>query len=303
MTLTTWIDMIHGAMAENGIDTVFRIPNVTWTKETDIIKEWGTSQKVDIDDWEKQLIISGVIQRDGSPVPPCTYDVQNLSWSGKFFLRSISVKLYADVTEEVGVIPSGPKVFRAIINKKQQLNSVNIRQLTNKLLKLNLVHEPAKNVEQFNKKVHSIASKLDKAQHGVDDLSALVAGLYIEALVEAFRLETLTLYNKVTDDHTSMTWKEIQTKLLVKYRQLHGVDKWTPTQATKSLSVDVKALQKKMNKLSQASFNNNNNNNSNRKDDIRCHDCGKPGVKVGHKGCTQPGKQLHKPKKNKKKRW
>jgi hypothetical protein len=30
--------------------------------------------------------------------------------------------------------------------------------------------------------------------------------------------------------------------------------------------------------------------------EIKCFDCGKPGVKMGHEGCTQSGKKLHIPK-------
>lgn len=53
MTLTTWINIIHGSMAENVKTLFLGFQMLLGQKKQDIIKEWGTSQKVDIDDLGK----------------------------------------------------------------------------------------------------------------------------------------------------------------------------------------------------------------------------------------------------------
>ena len=49
----------------------------------------------------------------------CPYDQQNLLWSGKALLRSVSLRLWETIERDVGVSASGPVVFESIVSIMQ----------------------------------------------------------------------------------------------------------------------------------------------------------------------------------------
>ena len=172
--LTVWIKMIARNMEILGMDTVFKVPNLSLMQETDLLKDWTSIAVVDVDEWITMLK-TGV----GSK-PRCPYDKQNLEWSGSYILNSLTKKLHSDVTQTTGQYPYGPEVLREVINIKQQLDSTAIRVIEQELQKLCLDCEPAENVAKFTKKVKAHATKLENFKDSagnpcVTDIAQMVA--------------------------------------------------------------------------------------------------------------------------------
>jgi len=106
--------MIKEAMISLGMDTVFRVLTQKGhvLSETFILEEWTKIESLDIDTWEDILLNGGLEDEDGEEIKPCFYDRQNLTWSGKFILASISNQLFQMVIsnlEDTAIL--GPKAF------------------------------------------------------------------------------------------------------------------------------------------------------------------------------------------------
>jgi hypothetical protein len=69
---------------------------------------------------------AGVPKIDGTISPPCDYDLDNLKWSGKAILNSMSLPLWEIVERDLGVDASGPEAFAAVVYKLQQVSSAAI---------------------------------------------------------------------------------------------------------------------------------------------------------------------------------
>ena len=131
----------------------------------------------------------------------CKYDTQNLQWSGKYLLNSVSKKLKNILVMDLGPTPDGPLVFCRIVNKIQQMSANAMRNLEAQLKKLKLSSEPGENIETFSIKVMDIADRLDQGvTYKPPDLSILVAEKFIHSSVEAFRIPALNFYDTLTQD-------------------------------------------------------------------------------------------------------
>ena len=295
--LTSWISMIHKDMMRMGMDTVFKVLDEDGTTEHDILQQWSTVSHVDIEAWEHRLRNSGV----GISTLPCQYDEQNLDWSGQYLLNSISPKLYQDITSIITHNASGPCVLQEIINIKQIMDASGIRTLERQLQTLKLVNQPAENVLEFSKKVQAIALKLsnctdDKGAPFTRDLSAMVAKCYTSSTVEIFRNQAQQIHLRVNRDPRSMSWDAIIRERLQLYCTLKGQQgEWHPAGATKPQSEQINVLKKTINQLTSRIDNFQSQRGPSNKN-LKCYDCGKPGVKLGHNGCTQKGKRMHLPK-------
>ena len=303
--LNTWISMIKEAMISLGMDTVFRVLTVENSRQNEvfILEEWTRVESIDIEQWEKVLLAEGLTNETGEAIKPCFYDKQNLTWSGKFILASISNQLFTMVISNLGdTAPSGPRTFKEIINITQQLDAMGVRELVDKLTRLRIEKEPAENVETFNQKLRPLATTIANC-NGASDLDVLVAKTYINTSVDAFKIEALQNFNDLNQRCKSHRWDQTLQKHVYTYRRLVALKEWPPALGKQSnmqlLQNKVNALQTKVengNNNSKTSQNNSNSGNSD-ENSVHCYDCGKKNVKKGHEGCTQPGRSLHIPKK------
>ena len=310
--LTAWIESLQYHMRNLGMDTVFKVITdlETAESETDVLVHWSRILSLDIKGWIQALTVQGVPSKD-SPLrsPVCPYDLQNLEWSGNFIMNSISQKLRTDVATMVGKYPHGPVALREIINIKQQLDAAGVRTLEDQLKGFCISKEPAENVINYITKIKPVYLKLANCvdKHGsphTRDLSTLIAKGFIKCSVETFRLRAMHFYNICNEDPTRLSWDEITSPLLLLYRSLSGqVGGWPPAEAKKRVTEQlyVNELQQTINQLT-SKISDLNKTKSGTDNKVICYDCGKPGVKIGHDGCTQPGRRLHAPKKDKDKK-
>ena len=136
--LTKWINEVKIHIEDYGMDTVFRVASLPSNAERYIIDEWGLCKyRPWIDEWVNQLQ-TGVVQANGTRAPVCPFDQQNLQWSGKFLLNSISKNFRNLITPDLGSQPPGPIVFYKIINKVQMMSAEAMRRLEGDLKQLQL---------------------------------------------------------------------------------------------------------------------------------------------------------------------
>jgi hypothetical protein len=79
-------------MEERGMDTVFYVLDPVTNSETYLLSKWGSASPTKIETWVAALW-SGVLKSDGTCHPVCDYDFDNLKWSGKAILSSITLAL------------------------------------------------------------------------------------------------------------------------------------------------------------------------------------------------------------------
>ena len=88
-----WLKQVHQAHVDYGMDTIYLMPNEDWSEETNIFFDHSmTIEKVR--PWLNQLL-KGVVDKSTDPPvtkPVCSYDIQNLRFSAKFLLASITAK-------------------------------------------------------------------------------------------------------------------------------------------------------------------------------------------------------------------
>ena len=129
--------------------TVFRVWNPSTNVEVYLLEEWG-KDRLEVLLPQVEELKSGVDGRD-----VCHYDLDNLRWSGKSLLRSITQEVWKSIEKELPTNskPSGPEVFSLIISHVQQFNSPSVRQLISKLDKMTLKYEPGQYVLLFGDKI------------------------------------------------------------------------------------------------------------------------------------------------------
>jgi hypothetical protein len=136
ITLTSWVNSIRSYMETHGLDTVFCMYDSVKDSEVYLLVDWGSADSIQVVIWESQLL-SGV-----GGLPPCKYDMDNLKWSGKAIMNSISLDLWETIEKEVGVGASGPMTYAAVICKIQHVTSSAICSLVEKLRNMHLLQEP-----------------------------------------------------------------------------------------------------------------------------------------------------------------
>jgi hypothetical protein len=122
ITLTSWVNSTRSYMEERGMDTVFHVYDWSTDSEVYLLTDWGSASPVKIEAWVATLR-AGVPKADGTTRAPCNYDLDNLKWSGKAILNSVSLPLWETIEKDLGVDASGPEVFAAVVYKLQQVSS------------------------------------------------------------------------------------------------------------------------------------------------------------------------------------
>jgi hypothetical protein len=95
-------------MKERGLDTIFYVYDGQTDTETYLLTNWGSASPARIEAWVATLR-AGIPKSDGTILPPCDYDLDNLKWSGKAILNSVLLRLWETVKKDLGVDASGPE--------------------------------------------------------------------------------------------------------------------------------------------------------------------------------------------------
>ena len=176
ISLTSWIQLVRIHMEDHGMDSVFRRID-SRGKEVYMLQEWGETEKQEVVEHVKQL------KKGTYNEPPCSFDIDNLRWSGKAIVASIGQDMWRTVEKEIltddGV--SGPHAFQIIIGHLQQTNSSSVRQLVTKLEKMVLKDESGQNVITFGDKVMEVARRIEGTGMAPRDLSAICASRFLQS--------------------------------------------------------------------------------------------------------------------------
>jgi hypothetical protein len=103
-------------MKECGLDTIFHIFDAPMNSEIYLLTDWGSVNATTMSAWVGTLR-SSVPNPDGTLLPMCNYDLDNLKRSGKAILNSITLALWEIVEKDLRVNTTGPKAFVSIISK------------------------------------------------------------------------------------------------------------------------------------------------------------------------------------------
>jgi hypothetical protein len=202
ITLTSWVNSTRSYMEERGLDTVFYVYDGQTDTETYLLTDWGSVSPAKIKDWVATLRV-GVPRMDGTVSPVCDYDLDNLKWSGKAVLNSVSLSLWETVEKDLGVDASGPEAFAAVVYKLQQVSSAAVRHLVDELNGLSLLKEPGQDVEIFGGRVVELCRRITGTGSAPADLVVLAAGTFLDCDVLPFKLKAIKIHDEV-DETKSM---------------------------------------------------------------------------------------------------
>jgi hypothetical protein len=285
ISFTTWVSTTRAYIEQCGMDTVFRVYDPIKKTESYLLEDWGATSESKIFTWVTALK-SGILNADGTSVPVCTFDEDNLAWSGSAILASIKIELWEAIEKDLGYDASGPEVFNAIVRKQQQVNSSSVRALVVTLSKMRLNDEPGQDVESFGNKVIEMSRRIEGTGSAPSDLSVLVATTFLNSEVLTFQLKASALHDKTDDDPSSVTPDEIVRVLKQKYRSLLSQGLWTPADGKqKDLEAEVAGLKAALYKLVQTGKQGKNEGNGNNEgrpgrdlSKVTCYNC----QKLGH---------------------
>ncbi|CAB9530776.1 hypothetical protein SEMRO_3037_G342590.1 [Seminavis robusta] len=127
-----------------GMESVFRIIQTDGTQLDMLLQPGMVSSDIERT-WHKDLTVNGVIKVDdqGCPVmvngavdrfAQCSYDAQNLHWSGEAVLNSCSPTLMQDLKQVIPKLANrtGPHVLFTILKKIYRPSSSKIKSVVNK---------------------------------------------------------------------------------------------------------------------------------------------------------------------------
>ena len=272
ISLTSWVNSVRVYMEDRGLDTVFRIEDAISGKEVYLLDQWGLANQDLVETWVESLK-TGVTKKDGTINTPCTFDLENLEWSGKAILKSITLPLWESIERDQGVETTGPEAFTAIINKQQQVNASSVRSLIDKLGKLKLIEEPGQDVNAFGDKVTDLCRRIVGTGSPPADLTSIVAARFLGADVLSFNMKAITMHDLADENRDAITWEAIILKLKNKYILLESQGLWTPKRTKQENSVnEFAAMTAAINSLTTKV-----STMSSGESGIICHHCQKPG--------------------------
>ena len=160
--LQLWVTALNQDIINNGMDSVIRIPNATWTAETNVITSYGSATPLIIDPWLNQLK-TGVRLPNGTVQPVCPYDSANLRHLGLKILNSLTLDFKTDIAQAVGIDADGLTIWKAIIQRRVLISPLRQRKLIHELEVLRLQHQEGENIEQFNLKIRDLVMQICNA--------------------------------------------------------------------------------------------------------------------------------------------
>jgi hypothetical protein len=274
ITLTSWVNSTRSYMEERGLDTVFYVYDAQTDSEIYLLTDWGSASPAKIETWVSTLR-AGVPKTDGTLSPPCDYDLDNLKWSGKAILNSISLPLWETVEKDLGVDASGPEAFAAVVYKLQQVSSAAVRTLVDELKALSLLKEPGQDVEIFGGRVVELCRRISGTGSAPADLVVLAAATFLECDVLSFKLKAIKIHDDVDEDSRAMTWDSVVRTLKTKYQSLKGQGLWTPQATSKKKDDELSGLHAAILKLSAKVASGSSEQGG--AEGVRCYGCGELG--------------------------
>ena len=88
--LTSWVNSVRVYMEDQGLDSVFKIEDAISGKEVYLLDQWGLANQDLVETWVES-IKTEVTKKDGTINALCTFDLENLEWSGKAILKKITL--------------------------------------------------------------------------------------------------------------------------------------------------------------------------------------------------------------------
>ena len=174
-SLVQWFQALSDAMEGLGLDTIFCIPDATWTDEINILKSWGRISNSLITDWLTELKTGVVDKRTNKKVLACPYDAQNLHFSGMFLLASCTPTHRQLLLDELGSQPNGLQVLLHIVSNRQCIKTSKQRDLVLALQKLNISSTPGEDVPTLNSKIRQLCKEIEQVGTVPDDLALVCA--------------------------------------------------------------------------------------------------------------------------------
>jgi hypothetical protein len=248
ITLTSWVNSTRSYMEERGMDIIFHVYDWETNSETYLLTDWGSASPAKIEAWVATLR-AGVPKPDGTLLPPCNYDLDNLKWSGKAILNTVSLPLWETVEKDLGVDATGPEAFAAVVYKLQQVSSAAFRALADELKNLSLIKEPGQDVEIFGGRVVELCRRISGTGCAPPDLVVLAAATFLECDVLSFKLKAIKVHDEVDEDARAMSWDGVVCTLKTKYQSLKGQGLWTRQATSKKRDDELSGLHATFNKL------------------------------------------------------
>jgi hypothetical protein len=105
LSFTTFVSMTRSYIE----DTIFCVYDPVAKNEVYLLEGWGSTKETDIFTWV-QTLQNGLLKENGTRLPACTFDGDNLSLSGTAILASISIELWESIEKDLGYDTTGPGV-------------------------------------------------------------------------------------------------------------------------------------------------------------------------------------------------
>jgi hypothetical protein len=190
-------------------------PTYDWRNDSKnyLLTNWGSASPAKIEAWVSTLC-AGVPATDGAANPPCDYELDNLKWSGKAILNSMTLPLWETVKKDLGVDASGPESFAAVVYKLQQASSAAVCTLVDELKALSLLKEPGQDVEIFGGRVVELCHRISGSAPANPII--LAAAMLLECDILAFKLEAISIHDEVNEDAQVMSWDTVVCTLKTK---------------------------------------------------------------------------------------
>jgi len=279
VSLTSWIRLIRIFLEDTGQDSVFRIADDREETEIYLLEDWGRATVTTVEPWVASL-------QDGTAAggTACPYDVDNLRWSGKAILSSITQDLWIRIEKELPVAheTTGPHALAAVVSHMQQINASSVRQLVKQLEALSLKKESEQNVLTFGDRVLELTRRIDGTGMAPRDLNLLVAARFLNADNFQFCIEATRIHREADQDPGSAHYEAIITAHKAHYRSLVAQDLWSPKTAENSKNTEselagLRAEVKRLTAVVSGKKNNSINNKANDRKNGTCFRCHKRG--------------------------
>ena len=305
VSFTLWMGMLSAGLNQLGLDTVFRIPDKTWTEESTIFTDhtitWSSAKT-----WVKQLQ-EGVLRptRLGQIVMPvCMCDVQNLRCSAMCILASLTSTFRREIVQSVGIDASGVQVLIKVIGNKLHLVLSLQRDLIAQLQGVCISNVEGEHIPTLNLQIKEVCETICHIGEPPLDLNQIVVKCHMNSQVTIFTQAVGTLCLALEKDPKCHPWTELLELMEDCFRQFKHL--WTPTKAKPAANKEFQnfkqGLTNQFNQL-KAKVGNppNSSTNTSTSSNKVCWDCGKKDAVMGHPGCAKKGQGLHKPDHIKKK--
>jgi hypothetical protein len=186
-TFQLWLKQQYQAHIEFGMDTVFLVPNLTWTSETNIFMD-HTITLDKVQPWIDQLkngVYQTTIDRRIRHAP-CPYDKQNLAFSATYLKASLTDKFCQEVLHSVGLDATSIEVFICILRRKLHVVISLQRELILKLEQLDISQVAGENIPTFNIQIQELCESIEQADPPPADLNQLVMKCFLSSQVTLF---------------------------------------------------------------------------------------------------------------------